>query len=100
VTALQALEPELASSLDAATIYRPQGCEACGGTGFAGREAIAELIVVDDHIRSAVLAGADARRIADLARNTGSTAMRRDGLQKVIAGRTSIEEVLRAVGDA
>ena len=68
--------------------------------GFAGREAIAELIAVDAPMRAAILAGADADRIAGLAREAGSDAIRRDGLRKAAAGLTSIDEVLRAVGDA
>lgn len=98
VDALRALDPDFADQSGAATIYRPEGCDGCSDTGFSGREAIAELIVVDDTIRTAILAGADARAIADLARGVGGGAMRRDGLQKVAAGRTSIDEVLRAVG--
>lgn len=98
--ALRAIDPGLADALPGATIYQPQGCDACDGTGFAGREAIAELIAVDAPMRAAILAGADADRIADFAREAGSDAIRRDGLRKAAAGLTSIDEVLRAVGDA
>ncbi len=98
--ALRAIDPGLADALPGATIYQPQGCDACDGTGFAGREAIAELIAVDAPMRAAILAGADADRIAGLAREVGSDAIRRDGLRKAAAGLTSIDEVLRAVGDA
>jgi general secretion pathway protein E len=98
VDALRALDPDLTDQCGSATIYRPDGCDICGETGFSGREAIAELIVVDDAIRTAILAGADAREIAYLAQGIGCGAMRRDGLKKVVAGRTSIDEVLRAVG--
>lgn len=98
--ALRTIDPGLADALPGATIYQPQGCDACDGTGFAGREAIAELIAVDAPMRAAILAGADADRIAGLAREAGSDAIRRDGLRKAAAGLTSIDEVLRAVGDA
>ena len=98
--ALRTIDPGLADALPGATIYQPQGCDACDGTGFAGREAIAELIAVDAPMRAAILAGADADRIAGLAREAGSYAIRRDGLRKAAAGLTSIDEVLRAVGDA
>jgi general secretion pathway protein E len=100
VDALRALDPDLTDQCGSATIYRPDGCDICGETGFLGREAIAELIVVDDAIRTAILAGATAREVADLAQGIGGGAMRRDGLKKVVAGRTSIDEVLRAVGAA
>jgi len=98
--ALRTIDPGLADALPGVTIYQPQGCDACDGTGFAGREAIAELIAVDAPMRAAILAGADADRIAGLAREAGSYAIRRDGLRKAAAGLTSIDEVLRAVGDA
>jgi general secretion pathway protein E len=98
VDTLRALDPYLTDQFGSATIYRPDGCDVCGETGFSGREAIAELIVVDDAIRTAILTGANGREIADLAQGIGGGAMRRDGLKKVVAGRTSIDEVLRAVG--
>ena len=97
--ALAALDPDLVSAAPL-SVHRPQGCERCGGTGFIGREAIAELVMVDDAVRAVVLARGDAGEIAACAARAGSETMRRDGLRKVMAGRTSIDEVLRAVGEA
>ena len=98
VEALCALDPGLTDQCGIAKIYRPGGCDTCGETGFSGREAIAEIIVVNNEIRAAILAGADAREIDDLAQGVSGGTMRQDGLKRVVAGRTSIEEVLRAVG--
>ena len=98
-TALQALDADLVGATPNVTVYQAQGCDACGGTGYSGREAIAELIAVDDSVRAALLDGVDAHGIAGLARAAGSDSIRRDGLRKAAAGRTSIDEVLRAVGD-
>ncbi|MDA0366866.1 MAG: GspE/PulE family protein [Proteobacteria bacterium] len=100
VAVLRTLDPGLDESADDAPTYRASGCERCGGTGFAGRQAIAELIVIDAPIRDAILSGADAARLSALAQTQGSQSMRRDGLRKVRAGVTSIDEVLRAVGEA
>lgn len=97
--ALRALDVDVVDAVQDVTVFRAQGCDVCGGTGFSGREAIAELIAVDEPIRAALLNGVDAHGIAGLARAAGSDAIRRDGLRKAAAGRTTIDEVLRAVGD-
>ncbi len=75
--------------------YRPGGCGECGGTGYRGRTAIAELLVVDDELVQAVLARGD---LAAAARRAGMTTLREDGLAKVDAGVTSLDEVLRVTG--
>jgi general secretion pathway protein E len=74
------------------TLYRPVGCEACGGDGFSGRIAVLELLVVDAETERLVLARAEAREIQAAA---GLTTMLDDGLAKAKAGLTTLEEVLR-----
>jgi general secretion pathway protein E len=74
------------------TLYRPVGCEACGGDGFSGRIAVLELLVVDAETERLVLARAEARKIQAAA---GLTTMLDDGLAKARAGLTTLEEVLR-----
>jgi general secretion pathway protein E len=73
-------------------LYRPVGCEACGGDGFSGRIAVLELLVVDAETERLVLARAEAREIQAAA---GLTTMLDDGLSKAKAGLTTLEEVLR-----
>ena len=80
-----------------AHLYRAAGCEACGGTGFAGRICIAECLLVDDEIREAITRRASARDIQAIATSAGMTTMREDGFKKVAAGLTTVEEVLRVV---
>ena len=80
-----------------ARLYRVAGCEACGGTGFAGRICIAECLLVDDEIREAITRRASARDIQAIATSAGMTTMREDGFKKVAAGLTTVEEVLRVV---
>lgn len=77
------------------TLYRPVGCDECGGLGYRGRMAILEFLVMSDPIRSLVLKHADAGDIEDQARREGMLTMYQDGVRKALQGRTTIEEVLR-----
>lgn len=72
------------------------GCEACAGTGYSGRTTISELLVIDDRVREAIgRRSQDQRAIEQLARASGFRTLYEDGLAKVGAGETTIEEVLR-----
>ena len=75
------------------------GCADCRGTGYRGRTAIHELLVVDDPIRALVMARADAGTIRRHATTHGMTPLRGDGLAKARAGVTTLAEVLRATQD-
>jgi general secretion pathway protein E len=78
------------------TIYKPgPGCNQCKRTGYRGRTGIHELLVVDDEIRTLVMKQADAAAIRRAATARGMTTLREDGADKVVAGMTTIEEVLR-----
>jgi general secretion pathway protein E len=76
-------------------LYRPHGCDECGGTGYTGRIAIVEILRMSDEIRELVLKRCDVGEIARLAARQGMVTMRDDGLAKAVAGKTTIEEVLR-----
>ncbi len=76
------------------------GCKRCGHTGYEGRVGIYELIVINDDIRRAVLNHTDDRMIAELARQSGTRSLLEDGAQKVLAGETSLAELLRVAGQA
>ena len=76
-------------------LYRAVGCENCNGTGYAGRAALLEVLVMDDEMRRLVLQKADARQIEQAAVKAGMRTLYQDGLQKAVEGITSIEEVLR-----
>ncbi len=75
-------------------IYRPHGCEACNHSGYRGRTGIHELLLVDETVREAIHAESGELAIERLIRDH-TPSIRRDGLDKVLAGRTSLEEVLR-----
>lgn len=72
--------------------FRGRGCEACRGTGYHGRIGLYETLAVDEAVRDAVLRRASAEEIRAIA---GTPSMLEDGLTKVGAGLTSVEEVLR-----
>jgi general secretion pathway protein E len=80
-----------------ATLYRPaeKGCEKCGFTGFRGREGIFELLLMDENIRSMVIADRDAGSIAAAAGKEAFRSMLTHGYEKVLSGRTTITEILR-----
>ncbi|MRR15780.1 MAG: type II secretion system protein GspE [Deltaproteobacteria bacterium] len=77
------------------TFYRKKGCNLCMQTGFRGRTAIFEILVVDDNVKRLVLKTSDANQINELAVKQGMITLQQDGIQKVMAGITTAEEVLR-----
>jgi general secretion pathway protein E len=77
------------------TLYRAAGCEHCGHTGYSGRTAILELLVMNEPIKQLVLKHGDAGEIARAAAEGGMRCMLDDGMRKVVAGETTIEEVCR-----
>lgn len=79
---------------DSVTLYRANGCPACGGTGYRGRSGIYELVIIDEKMRALIHDGEAESVMAKAARrNTPSIAD--DGLRRVRAGATSLDEVLR-----
>jgi general secretion pathway protein E len=100
------LPPELVASSGLARFLKPgqaacsaSGCAHCRGTGYWGRAAIHELLVVNDVVREAILRGADASQLQEIARKGGLVTLYEDGLRKVAAGVTSLEEVMRVTQD-
>jgi general secretion pathway protein E len=82
--------------LDRAIFYRAVGCEACSQTGYRGRIAISEMLVIDEPVRREILNQSDAATIARVAMNRGMRTLREDGARLVLSGITSLEEVLAA----
>ncbi|MDA8363776.1 MAG: type II secretion system ATPase GspE [Gammaproteobacteria bacterium] len=86
------MSPEKAAHI---TLYRATGCAGCGNTGYQGRTGIYELLPVDEALRSLIHDRAAEGRIRDHGRMHGMQSLRQDGLRWVLAGETSLEEVLR-----
>jgi general secretion pathway protein E len=76
-------------------IYRPAGCRACRNTGYHGRTALQELMVMDDDLRELVMKKADAATLRRMCTTKGMKVLRQDGAERVLAGLTTIEELLR-----
>lgn len=81
-------------------LYRPVGCDHCAGIGYLGRMAILEFLTMTDSLRGLIMSHATAREIHELAVREGMLTMYDDGLQKAVAGLTTIEEVLRVTSEA
>jgi type II secretion system protein E len=77
------------------TLWRPAGCRECRDTGYSGRVGVFELIRNDAVIRKLCVESASAGQIREYAIKNGMTTLRQDGWNKVIAGITSVEDVLR-----
>lgn len=84
--------------IDEAQFIHGHGCPACGFTGYRGRSAINEVMIMSDPLRAMVVAREPANIIKDLAMKEGMVTLRQDGWLRVIEGRTSVEEVLRVAG--
>ena len=75
-------------------LWRVAGCERCGGTGYRGRVALHELLLVDDGIRSVVQRKGTASEVRRMATACGMTTLLQDGIAKAIAGDTDLQQVL------
>ena len=77
-------------------LYRGKGCKNCWQTGYRGRIALFELLVVDEPVRDLIAQGAPANMIRKMARKTqGMKTLFEDGVQKAMKGITTLEEVMR-----
>ena len=79
------------------TLFQPVGCAACAKTGYRGRLALHEVMTVSEDIERMTVARASAIDIGHVAVEQGMTTLRLDGMAKVLAGVTSLEEILRVV---
>ena len=79
--------------------FLSSGCEGCRGTGYRGRTGIYELMGMDDSIRRLIMERANASTLRSASVQRGMRPLLQDGAQKVLAGRTTAEEVLRVTQD-
>jgi len=78
------------------TFYHHGACDACANTGYRGRIGIFELMMIDEPLRREILNSSDAKTIQRVAQQQGMRLLREDGARQVVAGVTSVEEVLAA----
>ncbi len=80
-------------------VPQPKGCELCSHTGFSGRTAIYEIVPIDEYTRRLIHSNAAEFELENHVRASAGS-IREDGLRKVLAGKTTIEEVLRVTNEA
>jgi type IV pilus assembly protein PilB len=89
--------PEDAKSI---TCYHGKGCNTCSETGYKGRLALYEVMVINEEIKKLILDGASTIELREAARANGMLTLRESGLMKLREGLTSIEEVVRVTTGA
>jgi ribosomal protein L40E len=78
-------------------LYRGAGCKSCSGTGYTGRVGIFEVLTVNQKVKSLINADASEQDIFRAAVDGGMTPMHMDGLKKVAAGITTLDELTRVI---
>jgi len=74
---------------------KSKGCAQCRASGFRGRKAIGELLVLNDELRELIIARAPARKLKEVARAAGTLPLREAAMRLVTNGETSLEEINR-----
>ncbi len=94
-------ESGLSAAVIAASTFRAGvGCNHCRGTGYRGRVAVGELLVLDDELREAIIARAPIRQLKEMAHRSGSRFLRAAALELARRGKTTIDEVNRVTAVA
>lgn len=87
------IKAELGFEVD--TLWKGRGCDNCLGTGYRGRIAIFEILIIDDNVRELIMSKATSLKIKEKAVAAGMRSLRQDGLVKVKKGITTMDEVFR-----
>ena len=78
-------------------LYKGKGCKRCGFSGYLGREMISEILVVNDTLSHLIALNKDKQELLKVAKEFGFKTLIEDGIEKVIEGKTTLEEILRVV---
>jgi type II secretory ATPase GspE/PulE/Tfp pilus assembly ATPase PilB-like protein len=78
-------------------VQEAAGCTRCFGTGYLGRVGLYEVLDIDEEVGDMIDAGVPVRDLRQAARSRGVESVREDGVRKVLAGETSISELVRAI---
>ncbi len=89
------LPPLMEKSFGKGPFYQGKGCKHCLNSGYEGRQAIFEILFIDDDIRPFIHSGVDSFSLCTKARKQGMQSLREAGLAAAREGRTTIEEVIR-----
>ncbi len=90
----KAVPPE---TLESATLRRGAGCAECLDTGYGGRTALTEMLVVDEVLRDAILQKLPTRALQQVAIQQGMSTLWQNGLRRVLRGETTFDEILRVL---
>jgi len=91
------VSPEVALASDGMAFYRKRGCPRCNQTGYKGRIGVYQLLTMTEEIAALAVARASREEIERVALEHGMKSMWDDGLAKVAAGLTSVEELARVL---
>ena len=75
------------------TMYKPVGCDACGGTGMKGRLGLHELLIASDRMKKAIQEHARVAEMLAICLEEGMRTLKQDGIEKILMGLTHIKEV-------
>jgi len=90
-----------AQQLSRTQLYHGAGCADCSFTGYRGRIGIFEIFLINDEVRNLIFDQVPATVLRQKARELGMRTLREDGIRKVVAGQTTLSEVLRVtMGDS
>jgi type IV pilus assembly protein PilB len=92
------VSPEVAAQSDGMVLYRKRGCPRCGQTGYKGRVGIFQFLQMSEELEQLAVQKAGREEIERAALRSGMKSMWDDGLAKVAAGLTSLEELARVCG--
>jgi general secretion pathway protein E len=95
MTPAEISELEIKGGAAGATVYRAKGCATCFNTGYLGRKAIYELLLIDDEIRQLIMKNTDSATLKAVAMRKGMRTLRQDGADNILKGITSVDEVVR-----
>jgi type II secretory ATPase GspE/PulE/Tfp pilus assembly ATPase PilB-like protein/GAF domain-containing protein len=93
---LQQWQTEFGNAEGQFTLYRPTGCDACGGTGYRGRVGLHELLVGSDRVKKAIQERSTVAVLLAICLEEGMRTLKQDGIEKVVQGLTDLVQV-RAV---
>jgi type II secretory ATPase GspE/PulE/Tfp pilus assembly ATPase PilB-like protein len=89
------VSPDVAAAADGVVFYRKKGCPRCGQTGYKGRVGVYQLLVMSEQLEGLAAAKASREELERAAIEEGMRTLWDDGLSKVAAGLTSLEELAR-----
>jgi type IV pilus assembly protein PilB len=91
-----ASENAILERTESVKLYKGEGCTQCNYTGYKGRMAIHEIIIIDDTIRSMIVHGQESTEILKYAETQGTTTLKEDMIKRVLKGESTMQELIQA----